>query len=358
MRTDESGRFPAICVTTGDAAGIGPELVCRLCCDLPAAASVAVIADARVIRDAERMLGVRLPFLPLTNLCALRGPPGLYLFDRHNLDPASYETGRVSKVCGAAEADDLFFALDLCTAGKADGVLYGPLNKTAFCEAGYAASGSIPLIAGHLGVPAGEVGEINLVDGLWTVRVTSHIPLREVAAKLTVGSVEEKIVFLHRQMRRSGLREPRIAVAALNPHNGENGRFGREEIEVIAPAVERARERGIAASGPFAADALFPLAFAGRYDGVVTMYHDQGQIAMKTRGFDRIVTIPGGIPVAAATPAHGTAFDIAGKGRADAGAMRNAFLTLVSAWKNSNERLRQQKNIGGFQNGSKSCHDF
>jgi 4-hydroxythreonine-4-phosphate dehydrogenase len=128
-------------------------------------------------------------------------------------------------------------------------------------------------------------------------------------------------------IRSAGVRSPRIAVCGLNPHNGDNGSFGREELDVIAPAVEEARARGLDVEGPFAADTIF-LKLQGEhpaYDGVVTMYHDQGQIAMKLMGFSRGVTVQGGLPLPITTPAHGTAFDIAGRGRANPGAMKRAF---------------------------------
>ena len=157
--------------------------------------------------------------------------------------------------------------------------------------------------------------------------MTSHIAHKDVAMQLTIPRIEQAITLLHDAMRDCGVLAPRIAVCGLNPHNGDNGSFGREEIDVIAPAVQSAKAKGIPVQGPFAADTLF-LKVQGeqrQFDGIVTMYHDQGQIAMKLMGFWRGVTVQGGLPIPILTPAHGTAVDIAGQGKANPGAMQQAF---------------------------------
>ena len=153
------------------------------------------------------------------------------------------------------------------------------------------------------------------------------MPLRAVADLITEGAVLQATRLAHQTLRAAGKPHPRIAVAGLNPHAGDGGIFGREEIEVIAPAVERAKTEQIAASGPYPADTVFVCAKEGRFDAVVTMYHDQGQIAMKLMGFERGITILAGLPVPITTPAHGSAFDIAGQGVARVDAFRQAYLT-------------------------------
>jgi 4-hydroxythreonine-4-phosphate dehydrogenase len=159
--------------------------------------------------------------------------------------------------------------------------------------------------------------------------VTSHEPLRDVADMLTRERIAAAIEATDSTLRRAGVERPRIAVAGLNPHAGEGGVFGREEIDVIAPAVESAAKRGFAVEGPFPADTIWLRARRGDYDVVLSMYHDQGQIALKLLGFERGVTILGGLPIPIATPAHGTAYDIQGKGIADPSATIQAFRTLV-----------------------------
>ena len=149
---------------------------------------------------------------------------------------------------------------------------------------------------------------------LWNARVTSHISLAEVAARITTDAVLRAIRLTDGSMRKAGFARPRIAVAGLNPHAGDGGNFGREEIDAIEPAVAQARADGIATEGPFPADTVFLRAKGGAFDAVLTMYHDQGQIAMKLMGFDRGVTLLGGFDFPICTPAHGTAYDIAGQG--------------------------------------------
>jgi 4-hydroxythreonine-4-phosphate dehydrogenase len=165
---------------------------------------------------------------------------------------------------------------------------------------------------------------MNVLDNVWMSRVTSHVSLRTALDQITPERIDQAITLADRTMRSAGFAAPRIAVAALNPHGGEGGLFGREEIEIIAPAVAHAARRGVLCSGPFPADTVFLKAFAGEYDGVLTMYHDQGQIATKLKGFNRGVTVTGGLETVFATPAHGTAFDIVGKGRASTGALEQA----------------------------------
>ena len=171
----------------------------------------------------------------------------------------------------------------------------------------------------------GACGEFNVLETLWTSRVTSHVALREVADLLSAEKVAEAIGMLDAALRRAGIANPRIGVCGLNPHNGDNGSYGREEIDVIAPGVRLAASRGHGADGPYPADTIFVRAKNGAFDGIVTMYHDQGQIAMKLMGFERGVTVQGGLPVAITTPAHGTAYDIAGKGLANPQALSNAL---------------------------------
>ncbi|MGB8434043.1 MAG: 4-hydroxythreonine-4-phosphate dehydrogenase PdxA, partial [Burkholderiales bacterium] len=178
----------------------------------------------------------------------------------------------------------------------------------------------------------GYTVEFNVIDRLWTSRVTSHIPLRDVAGTITSGRVTDAVRVIDNGLRQSGIAKPRIAVAGLNPHAGEGGTLGREEIDAIGPGIERAQAEGIDARGPFPADTVFIAAKRGDFDAVVTMYHDQGQIAMKLMGFDRGVTVLGGLPVPVTTCAHGTAYDIVGRNVANLVPLANAFeLAVVMA---------------------------
>jgi 4-hydroxythreonine-4-phosphate dehydrogenase len=175
----------------------------------------------------------------------------------------------------------------------------------------------------------GDCGEINVLGEAWTSRVTSHVPLSKVLRLITTASVRKAIRLIHHTRVTVGINAPRIAVAALNPHAGEGGSFGQEEIDVIKPAIIEAAAKGINVTGPYPSDTIFLKLKDGLFDAVVTMYHDQGQIALKLMGFQRGVTVAGGLPIAITTPAHGMAFDIAGKGRADVGAMVEAFKLII-----------------------------
>ena len=305
----------------GDPAGVGAELAAKLLAGLPGAerAGVTVIGDRRQLAAGAQLANVTLP--------------GIDVLDRANADPAAIALGRACAEGGRAALENFTAALDLARGGKLDAVCFTPFNKQALMLAGNRFEDELRYAADHLGWGK-PVGEFNILGRLWNARVTSHIALSQVSAHLTRVRVLEAIGLADAQMRRVGFSPPRIAVAALNPHAGEGGAFGREEIDVIAPAVAEARACGIEASGPFPADTVYLRARDGAFDSVVTMYHDQGQIAIKLLGFSRGVTLLGGLPMPVTTPAQGTAYDIAGKGVANPEALRHAFAlarTLGSA---------------------------
>jgi 4-hydroxythreonine-4-phosphate dehydrogenase len=293
----------------GDPAGVGAELAAKLLAseDL---AGVTVIGDARQLEAGARVAKAKLPRVEV--------------LDRRNADPAAIPLGQACAEGGRAALDNFTAALDLARDGKLDAVCFTPFNKQALMMAGNRFEDELRYAADHLGWKH-PVGEFNILGKLWNARVTSHIGIAQVSAHLTRERVLEAIRLTDAQMRRAGFNPPRIAVAALNPHAGEGGAFGREEIDVIAPAVADARAQGIEASGPFPSDTVYLRARDGQFDSVVTMYHDQGQIAIKLLGFSRGVTLLGGLPIAVTTPAQGTAYDIAGKGIATPDALRNAF---------------------------------
>jgi 4-hydroxythreonine-4-phosphate dehydrogenase len=222
--------------------------------------------------------------------------------------------------------DALVQGVDLVSSGAADALCFAPLNKGALRLGGMHQEDELRWFADHLSF-RGECGELNVLRNLWTARVTSHVALRDVSALLTPAKVADAIRMITEALRAAGVAEPRIAVCGLNPHNGDNGNYGDEEGRLIEPGVQLAIAQGYPAQGPFPADTAFVRALRaqGGFDGVVTMYHDQGQIAMKLLGFEQGVTVHGGLPIPITTPAHGTAYDIVGQGVANAQAMRNAF---------------------------------
>jgi 4-hydroxythreonine-4-phosphate dehydrogenase len=245
--------------------------------------------------------------------------------DLGHLDPSRVERGVAAREGGRFALANYGYALKLVAAGHAQAVCFTPFNKQAMRLALPSYDDEIRFTAEALGV-TGPATEFNVHDRLWNARVTSHVPLARVAGLITIDAVVGALELTAASLRAAGFDPPRIAVAGLNPHAGDGGNFGREEIDVIAPAILRARARGVPAEGPFPADTVFVRARSGAFDAVLTMYHDQGQIAMKLMGFDRGVTVLGGFPFPICTPAHGTAYEIAGKGVANLGATRAAWL--------------------------------
>lgn len=321
---------PTIAFFTGDPAGISPELSARLLAlpDTASAANLLVITGRPVLEDAVSITGGSFAFTTGEAESARGRDLELpMLIDWPGATAGGFERGVAGERNGRYMLDGLRTALALCTAGLADAVCFAPLNKAALRAGGMAHPDELHFFCELLDFH-GPCVEFNVLEGLWTSRVTSHVPLNAVSTLITVERVAQGVELLSKGLRAAGLPRPRIAVCGLNPHNGDNGAFGREEIDVIEPGVALARTRGFPADGPFPADTAFVRAIrkdGAGYDGVLTMYHDQGQIAMKLMGFERGVTVPGGLPMPIATPAHGTAYDIAGKGIANTGAMSNAF---------------------------------
>lgn len=318
--------LPRVALAMGDPAGIGAELAARLVADeqVAAAARLVVVGDRRLLALGRTQAGQGAD-LPAWQPGQPLPDRGHVLFDLGHGDPAAFQTGVASEAGGRFALRNFVTALGLARDGHTDAVAFTPFNKQAMRMARPDYEDEIAIVTETLGAAA-DGREFNILEGLWNARVTSHIPLKDVSSRLSIDTVANAGLLADGSLRESGLERPRLAVAALNPHAGDGGNFGREEIEVIAPAVERLRAAGVEATGPVPADTVFVRAQRGEFDAVLTMYHDQGQIAMKLLGFDRGVTLLGGYAVPVCTPAHGTAYDIAGKGIAHPGATRNAVL--------------------------------
>jgi 4-hydroxythreonine-4-phosphate dehydrogenase len=244
--------------------------------------------------------------------------------DLGHLDPNAIPRGEISKGAGAFAVENFGRAIRHAAAGRAEVVAWTPFNKAAMRLAHPAYEDEIVFTAELLGFK-GAASEFNILPKLWNARVTSHVPIGKVAPLITFETVLRGLRLTDQAMRESGFSRPRIAIAGLNPHAGDGGNFGREEIDVLEPVVKAAKAEGIACDGPFPSDTVFVRARKGEFDGVLTMYHDQGQIAMKLIGFEEGVTLLGGFPFPLVTPAHGSAYDIAGKGIAHPGATLNAM---------------------------------
>jgi 4-hydroxythreonine-4-phosphate dehydrogenase len=246
------------------------------------------------------------------------------LVDFGNTDPAKIPPGASNAESGRLTGETLARAIDFAEAGEVDAITFAPLNKRAMFDGGWRFPDEHKMFA-HLLGHRGYFSEMNVLENQWMARVTSHVSLRQALDQITGPAICDAIRLTDATMRKAGIERPRIAVAALNPHAGEGGLFGREEIEIIRPAVDEMAAEGIRCEGPFPADTVYLKAFAGAYEGVVAMYHDQGQIATKLKGFNRGVTVTAGLDTIFTTPAHGTAFDIVGKGVADTGAFESAI---------------------------------
>lgn len=334
---------PLIALAMGDPAGISPELTARLVADPSAAdkATLLVIGDRRVLALGERHAGVTAAVDPVDpdQPSAASTDRALFL-DLGHLDPAAITPGTASAQGGVSALENFRLALSIADAGIADAVCFTPFNKHAMRLGAPDYVDEIGFITRTIGA-AEDGSEFNILDEVWNARVTSHVPLGAVAPLITREAVLENIVLTEACMRTAGFAKPRIAVAGLNPHAGDGGNFGHEEQRIIGPAVTEAQGRGLAVEGPFPADTVFLLARNGAFDAVLTMYHDQGQIAMKLIGFDRGVTMLGGYPFPITTPAHGTAYDIAGQGKANPGATLRAVALAA-------DMARRAAGEGGF----------
>tara|TARA_E500000331_G_scaffold340808_1_gene372507 strand:- start:3440 stop:4441 length:1002 start_codon:yes stop_codon:yes gene_type:complete len=330
---------PRIALIPGDPSGIGPELLAKLLAEpgLSEEADVMVIGDRHVLELGQQQAGMKNTFKPIDPLKSewLSADSGSFAF--HSTQTISIDDVRISEATqssGASVLNTLNVALDFAKDGIVDAVVFAPFNKQAMHSAGLGHDDELHYMATRLKVN-NYISELNTFDGMWTSRVTSHISLKNVAERINEHSISESVRLIHGVLCNSGIASPKISVAALNPHAGDGGNFGREEIDVIFPAVQSLQSEGLPVDGPWPSDTVFLKAIAKEIDAVVTMYHDQGQIALKLLGFSRGVTVQGGIPFPVTTPAHGTAFDIAGQGKANLGATRAAFdlaCKMVSHW--------------------------
>ena len=307
--------LPRIALTFGDPAGIGPEIVARVLAD-PAStkkAEIHLIVSQEALAEGARAAAVPIP----TNR------PNLHIVDWPGRN-ARFKPSQVTRENGRYILDSLSWAIRMAREDKVDAVCFAPLNKGAMRMGGMQQEDEMRWFADLLN-HTGPAGEFNVLGPLWTARVTSHVALKEVSSLLTPAGVANAICMLTGALRAAGVDHPRIGVCGLNPHNGDNGNYGTEEGEIIEPGVALANAQGFPALGPYPADTIFLRAKKDGLDGIVNMYHDQGQIATKLLGFDIGVTVYGGLPIPITTPAHGTAYDIVGQGVAQTNAMASAL---------------------------------
>ena len=310
--------LPMIGITMGDAAGISPEILVKSLADpeIRSFCEPIVLGDVRVLAAAAQTAGLELALRTVERPSAWR-PDGraFGVVDYHDVDPATVKIGVIEPALGAAAVRYTREAARYALAGEIDGIVSAPLNKESMRAAGFHYEGATEIFAEEAGVK--RYAMVLLLGEMRLLLLTNHMSLREACDKVTKARVHEKIMLANEALVAQGIAEPRIAVSALNPHAGEGGLFGREEIEEIEPAIADARAAGVNAIGPVPADTVFYKTKQGMYDLTIALYHDQGLGAVKLLGFGDVVTLLVGLPFIRTSTGHGTAFDIAGKGIAN-----------------------------------------
>ena len=324
MPAMQMSQRPVIGLMLGDVTGIGPEISTRLLAGgaLSDVARIAVIGDARVFELGCADAGVKPPWRAYQTVGAIDWSRAeIPVVDLGNVDPAKIKRGEMSAESGRLTGATLKHMIELALAGELDGISFAPLNKRALHEGGWKYPDEHQMFAA-LTKHEGFFGEMNVIKEFATFRATSHVSLREAVNMISPERITAAVRLADATLKANGIASPRIGVAALNPHSGEGGLFGDEEIRIIAPAVRAACDEGIDARGPFAPDTVFMRArnaagHPGEFDVVVAMTHDHGLIPVKYLGVENGVNVTLGLPFVRTSPDHGTAFDIAGTGRAD-----------------------------------------
>jgi 4-hydroxythreonine-4-phosphate dehydrogenase len=311
-----------VAVTMGDPAGVGPEIVAKVLADGPAVRAV-VIGDAAIMDRAVRLLDLPLRVNVIEHPAEAAFDPGVIDLVTASELPGDLPFGELDPRAGDAAYRYVRRAVELALADEVHAIATAPLNKEAMHRAGHEYPGHTELLAELCDVQ--DYAMMLVGEDLRVVHVSTHVSLREAIERVTPEREATVIRLADAALRRLGFERPRVAVAGLNPHAGENGLFGSEDADRIAPAVQAAQQEGIDASGPWPADTVFMLARRGRFDVVVVQYHDQGHIPIKLLGFDTGVNVTVGLPFFRTSVDHGTAFDIAGTGEADAGSLKAAL---------------------------------
>ncbi len=323
-----------IAVLLGDPSGIGPELVSKLLSEeITNKANVIIIGEKNIFENGNKISGKshNLNFVEdFGNIDFTKGSK--FFLDISKGKNHNYKLSECSKEAGESVLASLNLALDLAKKNKIHAINFGPFNKTSLKLGGNKYSDELHLMAEKLEVK-NFFCEFNVIDNFWTARVSSHIPIKEVPEHVKKENIIKPIKLINEAMKLNGIKSPRIAVQALNPH----AEFGTEEKDEIIPAIEEAKKLGINADGPLPCDTSFITAYKnGNHDCIVGMYHDALQSGLKAFGFDRGVTVQGGLPVPITTPAHGTAFDIAGKNKANLEPTLNSFKIALTMAENKN----------------------
>jgi len=325
-----------IALLLGDPSGIGPELVSKLLNEeVTNKANVIVIGEKNILENGHKISGKNTDLNYVENFEQINFDNGNKFFlDISNGKNHDYKLSECSKESGESVLSALNLALELANQKKIHAINFGPFNKTSLKLGGNKYSDELHLMAEKLNVK-NFFCEFNVIDNFWTARVTSHIPIREVPNQIKKDKIIRPIKLINEAMKLNGIKQPRVAVQALNPH----GEFGTEEKDEIIPAIKEAKQIGINAEGPLPCDTSFITAYKNKnHDCIVGMYHDALQSGLKAFGFDRGVTVQGGLPLPITTPAHGTAFDIAGQNKANLEPTLNSFKIALTMAENVNNQ--------------------
>ena len=325
-----------IALLLGDPSGIGPELVSKLLNeDITNKANVIVIGEKNILESGFKISGKNTELNYVENFEQINFETGNKFFiDVTNGKNHDYKLSECSREAGESVLSALNLALELANKKKVHAINFGPFNKTSLKLGGNKHSDELHLMAEKLNVK-NFFCEFNVIDNFWTARVTSHIPIREVPNQIKKDKIIRPIKLINEAMKLNGIKQPRVAVQALNPH----GEFGTEEKDEIIPAIKEAKQIGINAEGPLPCDTSFITAYKNKnHDCIVGMYHDALQSGLKAFGFDRGVTVQGGLPLPITTPAHGTAFDIAGQNKANLEPTLNSFKIALTMAENVNNQ--------------------
>jgi 4-hydroxythreonine-4-phosphate dehydrogenase len=316
-----------LALTPGEPAGIGPDL-CAILAGHPLRQHVVVIADPELISSRANQTGSTIE--PVE--CSDANPPELALNQLHVLPVHTRKAvtpGKPDVANAAYVLETLAIAADGCLSGRFAGLVTGPVQKSLINDAGIAFSGHTEFLAERAGVP--HVVMMLATEGMRVALATTHLPLAKVPAAITRETLTRTIGILHHDLvEKFGISKPRILVAGLNPHAGEGGHLGHEEIDTIIPVIESLRKQGLELTGPLPADTLFTPRHLQETDAVLAMYHDQGIPVLKYKGFGHAVNITLGLPFIRTSVDHGTALDLAGTGRADPGSLFYAIETALA----------------------------
>ena len=324
-----------IALLLGDPSGIGPELISKLLSeDITNKVNIVVIGEKNILENGNIISGksIKLNFVESFEQINFENGNKFFL-DTSKGKNYKYNLSECSKESGESVLTALNLALELAKENKVQAINFGPFNKTSLILGGNKYSDELHLMAEKLEVKD-FFCEFNVIDNFWTARVTSHIPIRDVPKQIKKEKIIQPIKLINEAMKLNGIKNPRVAVQALNPH----AEFGTEEKDEIIPAIEEAKKLGINADGPLPCDTSFITAYKNKnHDCIVGMYHDALQSGLKAFGFDRGVTVQGGLPVPITTPAHGTAFDIAGQNKANLEPTLNSFKIALTMAENKNK---------------------